>query len=426
MSGTYNQQTGWGRSERREARLQHQLQVQSEQIERVLSQHQLSAQIAGGTVRPRLISFDLNASLAQGWERLSRLTHELKSALNVPEVRLSREDGQLKLHITRPEAPPVALLDLLPMMPDLPPVTAVLGLDEVGRPVLLDFDNPDITHVLISGEQDAGKTTLLRSLAVSLAVKNKQSRLQLLVIDPETADSRRSYTVLEPLSFLPHMLAGISYRLDEAIEVLSFLHGEMEYRRQQRAKLPTIVLLVDKIVHLLEVGGESVAQPLQALLRYGAEAGIHCVLSTRRPDTAVITNQLRANLPVRLVGQMPDEETARTATGLLDSQAEYLLGQGDFLAVVGGEINHFQAAYIGDYDLHMCLDELHRNRPQPLLAKPLSVRPSLPDVADDEITELPDSAQSFHYDGWDISFTPPVNYYRRSRNSFVDVDADSE
>ena len=172
----------------RQARLQHQLELQSQQIERFLSHHQLSANITGGAVQPRSIRFDLVTPLTQGWERLRDLTHELKTALNVPDVRLSAEDGQLRLHIVRPEEPPVALLDLLPLLPDLPPVTAVLGLAEDGRPILLDFDNPDVTHVLAAGMTGAGKTMLLRTMALSLALKNRQSQLQLLVIDPETAD----------------------------------------------------------------------------------------------------------------------------------------------------------------------------------------------------------------------------------------------
>ena len=69
MSGKQNQQKNGGQPEQQN-RLQHQLQLQSEQIERVFSQHQFSTQVAGGTVRPSLISFDLNSSLSQGWERL--------------------------------------------------------------------------------------------------------------------------------------------------------------------------------------------------------------------------------------------------------------------------------------------------------------------------------------------------------------------
>ncbi|MCB9444926.1 MAG: DUF87 domain-containing protein [Ardenticatenaceae bacterium] len=413
MSGRQNQQANRGRPQ---DRLQHQLQLQSEQIERVFSQHQFSAQVAGGTVRSSLISFDLNSSLSQGWERLRGLTHELKSVLNVPEVRLSREDGQLKLYITRPESPPVALLDLLPLLPDLPPVTATLGLDENGRPVLLDFDNPDVSHVLIAGDTGSGKTSLLRTLALSLALKNRQSRLQLLVIDPETAVSRHSYAILQPLSLLPHMLAGISYRLEEAVETLNFLHGEMEYRRQQQVKLPTIVVLIDKVDHLLETGGDVVLNPLQTLLQHGGGAGIHCVLSTQFPETAVLNNQLRANLPVRIVGQVADESAARTATGLMDTQAEYLLGEGDFLAVVGGEAAHFQAAYTDDYDLHLCLEDLHRNRPAPLLAQPANLRPAIKDSSESGYQ------RSFHFDGWEVMLaeSQEASKYSVERHDLVD------
>lgn len=401
MSGRQNRQSNWEEPEQQE-RLQHQLQVQSEQIERVFSQHQFSTHIAGGTVCPSLISFNLNSTLNQGWEKLRNLTNEIKSVLSVPEVRISREDGQLKLHITRPEGPPVALLDLLPLLSDLPPVTATLGLDESGRPILLDFYNPDVTHVLVAGDSGAGKTSLLRTIATSLALKNRQSNLQLLLIDPETAGSRKSYKILQPLAFLPHMLAGISYRLEEAVETLNFLQGEMDYRREQQVKLPTIMLMVDKVDHLLEVGDDAVRDPLLALLQCGAAVGIHCILSCTNPETAVFDNQMRANLPVRLVGQVMDGGAAQAATGLSDTQAEYLLGQGDFLAIVGGEASHFQAAYIGDYDLHLCLDDLHRRQPLPLLARPAHLRTML--AQENRSTDEP---HSFQFDGWEITLAEP-------------------
>ncbi len=387
-----------GEDSGRQARLQHQLELQSQQIERFLSHHQLSASVTGGAVQPRSIRFDLATPLAQGWERLRGLTHELKSALNVPDIRLSAEDGQLRLHIVRPEEPPVVLLDLLPLLPDLPPITAMLGLAEDGRPILLDFDNPDVTHVLTAGMTGAGKTMLLRTLALSLALKNRQSQLQLLIIDPETAASRKSYAILEPLSFLPHMLAGISYRLEEAVETLEFLRGEMAYRRQQETTTPTIVVLIDKADHLLEAGQRPVSDALTELLQYGAAAGIHLVLSTERPETAVLDNVLRANLPVRLVGQTRTPQEAQAAAGMADTNAQYLLGQGDFLAVVGGAMTHFQAAYISDYDLHLCLEDLHRNRPQPLLARPVSIRPHLmPDA--ESTAQKPDLPRAFFFDG---------------------------
>ena len=87
--------------------------------------------------------------------------------------------------------------------------------------------------------------------------------------------------ILEPLSFLPHMLAGISYRLEEAVETLEFLRGEMDYRRQQGTATPTIVVLIDKVDHLLETGQRPICDALTELLQYGAAVGIHFILSTR-------------------------------------------------------------------------------------------------------------------------------------------------
>jgi DNA segregation ATPase FtsK/SpoIIIE-like protein len=138
--------------------------------------------------------------------------------------------------------------------------------------------------------------------------------------------------------------------------------------------------------------------------------GIHCVLSCTSPETAVLDNQIRANLPVRLVGQVVDEGAAQAATGLSDTQAEYLLGQGDFLAVVGGEANHFQAAFIGDYDLHMCLDNLHRQQPLPLLARPAHLRPMLTQEIGSQ-----DEPQSFQFDGWEITLAEPDDSAKFSR-----------
>ena len=61
------------------------------------------------------------------------------------------------------------------------------------------------------------------------------------------------------------------------------------------------------------------------------------------------------------------------ATAVPAAEAEMLLGQGDFLAVIDDTQVHFQAAFIGNYDLHLTLATIHRNRPRPLLAQPLQL-----------------------------------------------------
>jgi len=370
----------------KENRLQHQLEIQSRQIEKVFTHHELPAHVAGGTVRSRSISFDLQEQVTSGWEWLrDHLKRELTAVLGGADVRLSREDGQLRLHVGRPDNPPVPLLDLLPLLPETLTVTAVLGLAEDGRPVLLPLTEADMTPVLLAGEPDAGKTALLRTIAVSLALTNKQSQVQLLVIDGDAPESRSTHSQLEPLTYLPHLLTPVVCDFEEAAEALNFLADEIGYRGEQDIAVPHVVVLIDGIVTLLEAGGRPVADALVRLARRGATAGIHLVMSTRRPDAPVLADLFKANFPVRLVGQARDEKQAAVAAGVAGSQAQYLLDQGDFLAVTDSMTTHFQGAYIGDYDLHLTLEALHRNRPRPLLARSMSVRPTLAPPAENQI-----------------------------------------
>ena len=109
----------------------------------------------------------------------------------------------------------------------------------------------------------------------------------------------------------------------------------------------------------------------------GADAGIHLLAATRRADDTSLHNLLRANLTLRLVGRVDDARQAQVATGVAGSQAEYLLGAGDFLAIVGDEPTPFQAAAFGPQDMENCLQLLHRQPTARIMAHPVSMRPHL-------------------------------------------------
>lgn len=356
----------------RKVRLEHQLKLQSIQIERVLDRHDVQAQVAGGSVEPRSIIFDLQAHLVTGIDRLREVKQELMMALGVANVELRQENGRFHIQVARPEDPPVALLDLLTVMPDFAPGTAVLGLAEDGRPVVLDFATQQLPHMLIVGEPEAGKTALLRTMAVSLAMTSRQSQVQLAVIDPHFDELARVDPLLSPLDYLPHMMAPLTVGLDETSQLLNFLVGEMKYRSGRQVVWPTIALFIDRADWLLREGGPAVRDAITQLAQRGEAAGIHLVLAVSAVDDPALTNMLKVNLPVRLVGQVADAAAARSATGLAYSQAEYLLGQGDFLAVAEGSVTHFQAAFLDDYELHLVLNQLYERQAPPLLAQPLT------------------------------------------------------
>lgn len=354
----------------KEERLRHQLELQSRQIERVFSSHQVSARVAGGQVETQSIRFDLQSHLESGLHRLRGLKKDLLSVLGVADISLVKDDGgQWRLDIVRPHEPPVALLDLLPLLPDMPEGTAVLGMDEDGAPLLLPFTDPDITHVLVTGDDGAGKTALLRTIAVSLAMTNRQSKLQLLIIDPDQPGKTNRH--LAPLMFLPHLLSQVIAEPEEGVYALQILAEEMQYRLKHETVQPVIVTLIDNVEGLLDHATVEGQTALVALLQRGAEAGIHLVISTDQPGAEWLTSIMRTNLPLRLVGRVRDEADSLAATGVAGAEAEYLLGDGDFLTVVDDSQVHFQAAFIGNYDLHLTLETILRNRPRPLLAQPL-------------------------------------------------------
>ncbi len=389
--------------ERQQDRLQYQLEMQSHQIERVLSNHQVNAQVVGGSIKPHAVSFDLHGQLAMGMEKISRLKDDLIRSLGTTAVNLiptssKNSDTHVQVEVDTVESPPVPLLDLIPIAEPLPPLSGAIGLDENGRAVTLDFSAPKTSNVLLTGESGAGKTTLLRALAASLAIHTRQSKLQLIIIAPQSQDDI-PYAELDPLQHLPSMLTRPYYGIEEAADALDFLSDEMAYRRDQRMNTPALVILLDEVSPLLDKRAATLQRQLIELLQHGSEVGIHLVMGTREPETAVNNNAIRANIHRRIVGRSQNAQQSRLATGLIKAQAEYLLGQGDFLDVHHGKAHYFQAASISDYDLHMTLRKLYRDRPRPLLAQSFSPRPAI------EAEEKPSKSapQHFIFDGHSIS-----------------------
>jgi DNA segregation ATPase FtsK/SpoIIIE-like protein len=199
--------------------------------------------------------------------------------------------------------------------------------------------------------------------------------LQLLVVEPTAVVAHNPGNLLRPLTYLPHMLAPVVRTVDEMMDVADFLVKEIAYRCEQQVNRPAIVLFIDDLIALLAAGGRPFAAALTTLLQQGAPAGVHLVVSANDAASPLLTRLMRAHLSIRLVGQTADAAAAYAATGTGHSQAEYLMGKGDFLAVTYTSSIRFQAAHITDSDLHLVLTNLYRQRPPVLMAQPCDTRP---------------------------------------------------
>jgi S-DNA-T family DNA segregation ATPase FtsK/SpoIIIE len=319
------------------------LEFQSDRIERVLASHRVPARVEGGSVTPRAIRFHVAPALGAKLASIRNLSEELALALNAPDVRIAREGDKLALEMPRPDAEPVYLLPLMRGLSAIPPFTACLGLAEDGRPLLARLPSPDVAHILVAGTTGSGKTELMRSMVLSLALTHRQSQLQMALIDPKGRG-------LAPLAGLRHLLAPIATDSGEALTLLQRLVAEMERRDRENNDSPRILIVVDEMLDLLTTGGTAVEAALTRIAQRGREAGLHLVAGAQKPSTALLGPLLKANFPVRLVGRVTSVEDARVAAGLPASGAEKLAGRGDFVAVAGGQITRFQAAWAPQRD----------------------------------------------------------------------------
>ncbi len=338
--------------------MQRTLDRQADRIEMVLASHRIQARVRGGRITPTAITFELMTPLGTRVRRVSTLAEELAMALGVPNVQVRRGKGVIEIEIPRVDRKPVPLERLLSRLSHSPRVTALLGVDVEGVPLMLRIDSPDVAHVLLAGTTGSGKTVLLRLIGLTLAYWNRQAHVQLVLVDPK----RRG---LGPLARLPHVWGeGVFARPEAIVGVLERLVALMEQRDRGGRSWPRVVVLVDELAEVLHLGGRPAHQALTRLVQRGREAGIHVVAATQKPAASVLGSVLKGNFPVRLVGRVASADDARVAAGIAGTGAEKLRGRGEFLLVTGGEVIPFLAAYLDNTALHQLVERIRaRGRP---------------------------------------------------------------
>jgi S-DNA-T family DNA segregation ATPase FtsK/SpoIIIE len=320
------------------------LEYQAERIEMLLASHKLPSQVCGGTVTPRFVRFELVPLASTKVSRIKGLAEEIALSLGIPSCRVFRQNGRINVEIPRQTPQTVGLLSLCRRLAEIPPCTAVLGLDEEGTPLLLHLPSPDVAHVLIAGRTGSGKTELARAMIASLAMYNRLAEVQLVLIDPKG----RGFAPFAPL---PHLLCPIVEDVEGAFQVLNRLLAEMERRDHDGLTQPQVVVFIDELADLMLLGGKEMNQVLTRLLQRGRGAGIHLVACVQKPTVAAIGSLVKSNFPVRIVGSVVSAEDAKVASGLAGTGAERLLGRGDFLVVANGQVLRLQAAYISSQEI---------------------------------------------------------------------------
>ncbi len=196
---------------------------------------------------------------------------------------------------------------------------ALLGVSADGHfAVDLKRDGP---HALVAGTTGAGKSELLQTLVVSLALANPPSAVSFVLVDYKGASA------FADCARLPHTV-GLVTNLDGQLtqRALASLDAELERREQELARLGAndvdvawerhpreaasaglarLVIVVDEFAELVRELPQFV-DGLIRIARVGRSLGIHLILATQRP-AGVISPDMRANTGLRIALRMEDK-----------------------------------------------------------------------------------------------------------------------
>ena len=242
-------------------------------------------------------------------------------------------------------------------------------------------DLAKMPHLLIAGATGQGKSVGINSVLISLLYRKHPSQLKLVLIDPKKVELY-PYGFLENhfLAFLPEQTEPIVTDNNQVIYTLNSLCIEMDARYEllKRAKtrnlreyndkfterrlnpndghrfMPFIVLVIDEFADLILTAGREVEQPLARLAQLARAVGIHLIIATQRPSVNIITGSIKANFPARIAFKVASKVDSRT---ILDGGgADQLIGQGDMLLSVGGDMIRLQGAFVDTSEVERVID----------------------------------------------------------------------
>jgi S-DNA-T family DNA segregation ATPase FtsK/SpoIIIE len=293
------------------------------------------------------------ASLANRAEDL-----QIPLSLAVPPL-IKAGKGFVILDLPRPEPKPCLLKEALAggLAAVLKSIVAFpIGIGVEGEPVVADFADPNTCHALVAGSTGSGKSEWLKALVASMLLRCTAEHLQIALIDPKIL----TFAGVEDS---PYLWRPVASTLADAMTILRNAVAEMDARYQALARggfvnlgerfkagkteIPFLVLIFDEFADLILARREDKKEFESLVARIagkGRAAGIHLVLATQRPDRAVVTGLVKANLPLKVCLKVANAVNAQIV--LDEPGAESLFGKGDLLCDFGKGVVRAQGLFV--------------------------------------------------------------------------------
>ena len=253
------------------------LDRQADQIEALLLDYKAPARVEGGIIREDRVRYHLTPNVGIGVQNLVVAADRVAESLGVEGLHIQAGVDSVILDVPLRPAAGLRMLPLLHTLRRIQPCTSLVGMQTDQRPLLIDWARRSTWHAWISAPGGSGKSELLRSLLISLALTSRSSEVQFLGIDL----GGRELAVLEALPQSTYMLAS---EAGYAIELMHWLLEEIEHRNRIGFSNPQLFLFIDEVMGLLDFMGQDLDSLLHELVLKGRQVGVHVIGASRTND----------------------------------------------------------------------------------------------------------------------------------------------
>ncbi len=284
-----------------------------------------------------------------------------------------------------------------------------IGLLSGNEPRVLTFSaKADGVHGMIAGSTGSGKSELLMTMIIGLALNFSPDVLNFVLID------YKGGAAFEPFKHLPHkvdivtnldqsatarVFASIIAELDRRQKLNTYTNSKdiVHYRRKglnldpERPPYPHLFVIIDEFAEMIAGNAEYKAQ-LESITRLGRALGVTLILAAQRP--AGVTDQMRANIKFRICLRVETPDDSRELLRRTDAAflPPGIPGRG-YLQVGNENIELIQTAYTGgDYkgpqEENVVPNVIWLDRPKKTAAQKATEPPKLYDVIDDMLAKL--------------------------------------
>jgi S-DNA-T family DNA segregation ATPase FtsK/SpoIIIE len=233
------------------------------------------------------------------------------------------------------------------------------------------IDLAKMPHLLVAGATGQGKSVGLNAIITSLLYKKHPAELKFVLVDPKRVElslyaklerhflakmASEDEAILTDTQRVVYTLNALCQEMSDRYDLLrkaevkkiSEYNDKMIKRRLNPNKghrfMPYIVVVVDEFADMIMTAGREIEAPITRLAQLARAVGIHLVIATQRPDVKVITGLIKANFPARIAFRVMSMVDSRT---IIDQPgANQLIGRGDMLMSLNGELTRVQCAFI--------------------------------------------------------------------------------